>query len=276
METNHTPSDLEKEVLSKLMLPPAAPKEEVWEQLQGLLHATAPPSKRKPLLYWAVAASLAAALIGGFLRFYQTTVYCPAGTTLSQILPDGSEVQLNAGSSISYTPYWWKGNRTLQLEGEAFFKVKKGSKFQVQSEQGKTEVLGTSFNIYARAEDYVVACQTGKVLVTSPYQDSVYLLPQEKAIWRNQRLEKEPQHPQEMAWRRQAFSFDNVALSKVIKELERQYAIEITLAPNLVKKYQYTGYFKKTKEPKTALEIISISLGLQFKQTAPQQYMLFQ
>lgn len=276
MQTNPTPSDFEKKVLAQLTLPAAAPKEEVWEELQGLLHATAPPSKRKPLLYWAVAASLAAALLGGFLRFYQTTIYCPAGTTLSQFLPDGSEVQLNAGSSITYAPYWWEGNRTLQLEGEAFFKVKKGSRFQVQSEQGKTEVLGTSFNIYARAEDYTVICQTGKVLVTSPYQDSVYLLPKEKAIWSNQQLKKELQQPQDLAWRRQAFSFDNLVLDRVVKELERQYAIDITLAPSLVKQYYYTGYFKKTKEPEAALEIITISLGLQFKQTAPQQYMLFQ
>lgn len=276
METSPTPSDFEKEVLSQLRLPSASPKEEVWEQLQGLLHATAPPTKVTPLWYWVAAASVAAALVMGFLRFYQTTIECPAGATLSQILPDGSEVHLNAGSSISYAPYWWEGNRRVQLEGEAFFKVKKGSSFQVQSKQGKTEVLGTSFNVYARAEDYTVVCQTGKVLVTSPYQDSVYLLPQEKAIWRNQQLKKQAWHPQELAWREQAFSFDNRLLDRVVKELERQYAIEITLAPNLVKQYHYTGYFKKTKEPTAALEIITISLGLQFKQTAPNQYLLFQ
>ncbi|MGH1336704.1 MAG: FecR family protein [Aureispira sp.] len=271
METNHTPSNFEKKVLSNLVLPSGLPKEEVWERMQETLHATPPKNPIRTLLIrCTVAATLAIGIVGGFLRHYQTTIHCPPGSYQAAILPDGSQVYLNAGSSLSYAPYWW--NRTVALTGEAFFEVTKGSRFVVESAQGQTEVLGTSFNVYARKQNYVVVCKTGKVLVTTAHRDSVYLLPEEKAILVQDQLQKEKPQRQELAWREQSFHFEEAPLLEVLQELERQYAIQITLSKALVKKYYYTGYFKKTEKPTDALEIITISLGLTFKKTAARKY----
>lgn len=275
MENNHTPSDFEKEVLSSLVLPNGQPKEDVWQQLQEALHATPPKKCIRSLLIrymirYMAAATIALGFLGGFLRYYQTTIDCPSGTYQIALLPDGSQVYLNAGSSLSYTPYWW--DRTVVLTGEAFFEVKKGSRFVVESTQGQTEVLGTSFNIYAREQRYAVVCKTGKVLVTTARRDSVYLLPEEKALLVQNRLQKQEQQQQELAWRKQSFYFDEAPLQEVVQELERQYAITITISRKLAQNYTYTGYFKKTEDPATALEIITISLGLQFKKTAARKY----
>jgi ferric-dicitrate binding protein FerR (iron transport regulator) len=80
-------------------------------------------------------------------------------------LPDGSTVKLNAGSEITYLADGWDDERTLQLKGEAFFQVKKGSDFQVVTPTGTVTVLGTSFNVRARGEATEVICYTGKVRV---------------------------------------------------------------------------------------------------------------
>ena len=83
-------------------------------------------------------------------------------------LPDNSIVTLRGGSELSYAPYWWFADRSLQFEGEAFFDVEKGSSFTVQSDNGVTQVLGTSFSIYANDENYEVFCKTGKVKSSFP------------------------------------------------------------------------------------------------------------
>lgn len=271
MENNPTPSDFEKKVLAHLSLPVALSKEDVWQRLQETLPAA---PRQTHFLRWTIAATLVVGLLGSFLRFYTTTIQCPAGEYQTQVLPDGSKVYLHAASTLSYQPYWW--SRVVELEGEAFFEVEKGSRFVVQSAQGQTTVLGTSFNVYAREEVYAVVCKTGKVLVTTLSKDSVYLLPEEKAIWTEQRLQKQVPTAQDLAWRQQSFSFEDAPLSVVIAALERHYSININIKASLVKRYQYTGYFQQDKKPEEALQIITISLGLRLKKTANKRYLILQ
>lgn len=274
MNKNYTPSDLEKKVLNKVTLPSGAPKEIVWDQLQTILQTAPQPSIRPLWRHWGVVALFAASFVFFVLKFYRITVYCPAGERLTEVLPDGSEVSLNAGSSLSYVRWGWRQNRAVTLDGEAFFKVQKGSRFTVESEQGTTEVLGTSFNIYARRAAYIVICETGKVLVTHGEQDSVYLKPQEKAILVDQKLQKQEKQPQELAWLEASFYFNAMPLQEVLEAIQRHYAISIKITPDLVKRYQYTGYFKQTQEPLETLQIITISLGLTVKKVAPREYVI--
>ena len=99
------------------------------------------------------------------------------------ILPDGSIAQLNGSSTLKYHPYWWNISRNISLEGEAFFEVAKGSKFSVESKNGTTSVLGTSFNIYARSNQYEVVCVTGKVWVENATGEvSTIITPNQKAV----------------------------------------------------------------------------------------------
>ena len=80
-------------------------------------------------------------------------------------MPDGSSVNLNAGSELEYTSFNWKKNRVLSLGGEAFFKVKKGKTFTVITKEGNVKVLGTQFKVKSREKLYEVTCFEGKVQV---------------------------------------------------------------------------------------------------------------
>ena len=143
-------------------------------------------------------------------------------------LPDGSQATLNAASELE-----WNDHRNLSLKGEAFFEVVEGSNFSVHTSHGSVQVLGTSFNVYARPDGFRVACNTGKVKVIPVTQQiEEHILtpgtlfsqkPAQKAVL-SEFLNKNPD-----SWRKGTFYFDNVPLNEVIAVMERQYDIQIQL-----------------------------------------------
>ena len=157
------------DIFSKLEAPFENSKEELRKKFSKQIEEK--PKAKVIRLDWVkyAVASVVLLLVGVtlFMKFNTQTIISNKGEHLSYILPDGSVIELNAETEISYKPYWWKFNREIKLTGEAFFDVKKGKKFNIISENGITEILGTSFNIYARDLDYQVFCKTGRVKVCS-------------------------------------------------------------------------------------------------------------
>jgi ferric-dicitrate binding protein FerR (iron transport regulator) len=241
-------------------------KMEVWEAMsQKMLE---PPVKKiipLNLTRWVAAAVIIIVSTLGFMRFNTTTISAVNGAHLAYTLPDNSVIRLNAGSNITYAPYWWMFERSLSLEGEAFFEVEKGSKFVVNSTLGYTEVLGTSFNIYARDTSYQVFCKTGKVGVHTTYSDqSIVLQPNEKVVLKNRVLIKkvEGDDKASMGWINDQFYFNDVNLVRVLEELERQYDVTINFDRTLIGENNYTGLFAKEKNIQSVLEITTATLDL--------------
>jgi transmembrane sensor len=212
------------------------------------------------------------------MRFYTNTVECPAGQHLAYVLPDGSSVQLNAESTLKYHPLWWSFSRSLKFEGEAFFEVTKGSKFEVFSDMGTTAVLGTSFNIFSREDEYKVTCFTGKVKVSSPVtSEQVIITPDYKAeISKNGSItvSKEQKPSSDISWINNMFNFNAQPLSIVFKEIERQYNIQIQ--SNIALDYYYTGYFSKDKPVEEVLALVCKPFGLTFVRLSDNSYKIIQ
>lgn len=185
----------------------------------------------RPVFRYAVAASITALIVLSYLLFRPslTTVRTSPGQQEIVVLPDGSEVQLNAASSISYNKKTWDEQRELQLTGEAFFQVEKGSRFVVNTEYGDVTVLGTSFNVKTRQSKLEVICYTGKVNVSSE-NSSQDLLPgdairieQGRIInsWRNE-------NSQQPGWMSgQTFYDEPVPLAEAIEEISNIFGIQI-------------------------------------------------
>lgn len=230
------------------------------------------------LAKWMVAASIVILFsIGSFLRFYTTTIENPAGQHLEAMLPDQSRVNLNAQSSISYHPYWWKINRKVKLQGEAFFDVQKGNKFSVVSDNGITQVLGTSFNIYAREEIYKVTCITGTVKVRSRLGYEAIIKPNTKAeINRNgeinvlTNIETFP----EISWKKNIFLFTAAPVYEVFAEIERQYGVKIDT--EIKDESLYTGNFNKDQNVEDILEYVCPALGLKYVRKSVSEYLIIQ
>lgn len=177
-------------------------------------------------------------------------------------LPDGSTININALSSLSYDNKEFKQARTIALEGEAFFKVEKGHTFKVITSHGTIEVLGTSFNIYSRPEGFEVSCHTGKVKVESADKLwTVFLEAGQKCyLGDDGRLKRMYGGEKDKDWISGVHHFEKTPLDKVMKEFQRHYDVEISLTDK-IKSTAYTGSFE-TKNIDDALYMICWPLKL--------------
>jgi transmembrane sensor len=255
-------------------------KEEAWDNLSCRIDASRlnPVSvSLTPFYRMAIAASLLL-LIGvtGFLRFYTKTVHTLAGQHLSFCLPDSSLIELNAQSTVNYYPYWFRVSRTITLDGEAFFKVIKGNQFKVVSQRGETTVLGTSFNIYSRNNEYRVTCFTGKVRVASSEKSQrVMLNPNEKAFINKDgflQFVREVNPQAAKSWIDNMFVFTGASVVTVLQEIERQYNIKIVFKAD--SNLTYTGNFSKSLSEKEVLNLVCTSLGLTFEARSDTEFLV--
>lgn len=252
---------------------------EVWANLEAMVD-TQPKGRSLyfhfTLTKWAVAACIVVILsLVSFLRFYNITVETIAGQHLVAELPDHSKVNLNAQSSLTYHPYWWKINRNVQLKGEGYFEVQKGRKFTVQSAKGSTQVVGTTFNILARDEVYTVTCITGSVKVKSSVGFETILKPNSKAeIQTNGKIKVDTDIEtfREISWKKNIFLFTASPVLKVFSEIERQYGV--TIKTNINPSSLYTGNFTKDQNVEEILGYVCPALGLKYSRLSIGQYLI--
>lgn len=194
-----------------------------------------PTGRRRFLNTWIKYGVAASVLIfaGWYLSQWSgsTVVYQLAkGEKTEGILPDGSTFILNAESSLSYNKNNWSKNRTIKLKGEAFFEVKRGHTFKVETPTGAVQVLGTKFNVRSRAETMEVRCHSGKVAVFSEDKKSEEILLVNEAV----RFDLEGKSERwtfnaegKASWISGISKFKKSTLEQILKELERQYNIQI-------------------------------------------------
>ena len=254
-------------------------KDEVWANLSKRIEEPIDTPKIKMFSYrWVTLAASVLILAGitGFFRLYTKTVSAPAGGHLTFCLPDSSMIELNAQTTVQYHPYWFWLSRTIVLDGEAFFNVKHGNRFRVISKLGETAVLGTSFNIYSRDDDYSVTCFTGKVRVVSAEKsERVLLNPDEQAFINKDGFLRFVQKVNSQAvksWRDNMFIFTGSSVIEVLQEIERQYNIKIIFKadPGLT----YTGNFSKSLSEKEVLDLVCTSLGIKFESKSDVEFLV--
>lgn len=264
-----------------LEIPYKKTREDIWAELDKKL-TEKPPVKLSTFSSYRIAFSIAAAIImlaGIFslLRYYTSTISCPAGQHLSYTLPDGSTIEMNADSRMAFNPLWWRYSRKLDFSGEGYFEVEKGKKFEVVSAFGSTEVLGTSFNIFSRENEYKVTCLSGKIKVTSFTSEEAVLSPEYEASVNsagNIVVRKEHNAGVSNAWINNMFNFTARPILQVFKEIERQYDIKILF--KTLPDYSYTGYFLKDKPVEEVLTLVCKPFGLTFARISEKEYEIFQ
>jgi ferric-dicitrate binding protein FerR (iron transport regulator) len=219
---------------------------------------------KKPISIWqflAIAASLIL-FFGTFQLFYNSnTILSESGKTKTIVLSDKSQVTLNTKSKISY-PNLFKYNRTLHLEGEAFFEVEKGSTFTVKTPFGSIKVLGTKFNVNSTKNYFEVICYKGSVRVEHEgiktilkANDAVRFYEKKQENWRNTSLTSP-------MWITGESNFKKTPIKYVFESFERQYNVTIKY-PKKIDRIKFTGSFTNNNI-ETALKSICIPLNLKF------------
>lgn len=212
-----------------------------------------------------VAAVIAVLLTGSY--FYINTLAENVTTEFAErtevVLPDDSEIFLNADSQISYSEKGWDKNRNIDLQGEAFFKVAKGKKFTVSTDHGTVSVLGTQFNVENRKGFFEVTCYEGLVSVT--YNNEELKLPAGNSflVIDGKIVSTGAPNGNSPSWMNNESSFESIPLKYVFAELERQFNIQVSIE-NIDTNLLFTGSFNNT-DLKMALKSISTPSQTRFK-----------
>ncbi|HLU92699.1 MAG TPA: FecR domain-containing protein [Membranihabitans sp.] len=245
-----------------------------WEQAALADNKNTPSHIRRRIIpfgtrYWVVAASVAL-LIGVGLTVWSllntgTIEYHTNYGERQQIeLPDGSIVELNANSRLSWNKSWNRtGVRSVDLDGEAYFDVVKmaGKEFQVTADETLVKVLGTSFNVSNRRGKTEVFLHEGQVKLEIPDQEPLTMVPGEKVAYKGKSSmitkTKEETLRSAAAWKTGVISFRKVALKDIIPELNDIYGIRLVCPnPQLEEKIMDVGVpYMDWDATKTSLEL---------------------
>ncbi len=215
------------------------------------------------LLPYAIAASIALFLGFGFYYNYFTNynIEIIAKQQLRHDLPDGSYINLNSNSSISYNSNDWDKERDITLRGEAFFNVTKGEQFTVSAGKTLIRVLGTSFNIAQNTDGTEVVCYSGKVSV-SKHNEKIILKPGQSVLINNSNSfingQTKLSHP---IWLSAHVTLSNTALPIVLEQLEEIYHVEIQGKHETVE--NFSGTFP-TDDLETALKQVLRPFGINY------------
>ncbi|RKY94170.1 MAG: FecR family protein [Ignavibacteriae bacterium] len=239
--------DLNKKIIEGAMhfKAPRFSPDNSYEELKSKLNTKSTPVIRlKPLGILLRIAAVFLILFSLFtLSRYNSnhTIETLASQKITFELPDASSVTLNSVSEISYSKFRWKNKRTVQLDGEAFFVVAKGSRFDVVTSEGSVSVLGTQFNVKNRDNYFEVKCFEGQVSISR--NGNIQLLTKGNTYRVvNNIVMLDVTNSNRPAWLSNISSFKSVALYDVLNEIERQYNVDI-ITQNVDTKRLFTGGF---------------------------------
>jgi len=163
------------------------------------------------------------------------TMRTPRGGNYRLTLPDGTQVWLNAASSITYPAAFTGKQRNVRISGEVYFEVVKNKElpFMVSVDGGAdVEVLGTGFDVNAYTDEGSVkttllegSVRVCKVVLKPGQQAQVSQ--QKVSVVNNVDIDKV------MAWKNGLFNFQDVSLREVMRQLERWYDIEVVYRKNV-------------------------------------------
>ena len=216
--------------------------------------------QRKAKLYKIITGVAAAVLLLFSINYFispKTFVVETAYGEQQEInLPDGSKVVLDAQSSLSYDKAGWENNRTIELEGNAYFEVKNTGNFTVNTRNGKVNVLGTKFTINT-IDDYLnVKCFEGKVNVI--FQQEIVLKSFESLQIIGNKIQKTNIDYKKPLWLSGESRFISTPLKYVLKTIEKQYGISF-IKENIDDNKLFTGSFNHHNLPLTLKVVLGAS-----------------
>lgn len=164
-----------------------------------------------------------------YKNFETSTEYADNGVQNTFFLPDNSQIVLNSGSDIQYTKWNWDNHRSLELNGEAYFKVAKGKKFEVNTPLGKVTVLGTQFNVKQRDNRFDVSCYEGRVKVNYNNTEVIITKGMSVAFKDGRAIQIPDNSVQSPEWLKNEMVFNQADLKSIIAEFERHFNVTLEL-----------------------------------------------
>ncbi|HEY4936399.1 MAG TPA: FecR family protein [Puia sp.] len=221
------------------------------------------------------------------------------GSKTNLILPDGTKVWLNAGSSLSYDSSYGRNIREVALSGEAFFDVVKNKEkpFIIHASKINIKVLGTEFNVRSYPTDKTTEASLIRGSIEVTFKDKpnkkIILKPNEKIVVDNDlTLENIPGNPLldrskkinkvpgmaiknltyeyktgaiiETSWVENKLIFQDESFEEIARQLERWYGVSIIFKNNQLKENHLTGSFKN-ETIRQALDALKFTASFKYE-----------
>jgi ferric-dicitrate binding protein FerR (iron transport regulator) len=228
-----------------------------------------------------VAMAAAVVFIAAIWVYYSVsgssvqTYYTSAHQIKTITLPDNSTVTLNENSKLTFEP-WSDNERTVKLQGEAFFEISPNPQkpFIISTSRTSTRVLGTSFIVKAYEHDTqdILHVFTGKVLFKSMGSGKeVIAIANDEAIAGNSGNVSMDENADinAFAWQTHQLLFSNTRMSEVIHTLEKTFNVTIKCENENILRCHFTGEFKDAKLEQV-LQVICKTLDLGYTRKANQ------
>lgn len=251
-------------------------KREAHQLLKHIEHKKRTWIRRIALVSVGIAAMLCL-VWGGFsylnYKNEQQIVYMEASTSYGEckqfLLPDGTQLVLNACSRVRYPNSFIGEERKIELEGEGFFRVHRNEKqpFIIKTSRFKIHVLGTSFNVKSYASDEIVSVEveSGKVQVDLP--EAMMRLQAKEQIRINtvsNEYNKCREERPVAVWQKGGLRFNSTPIRDVAKELERMYNRQIIFAKGQEFKNLISGEHDN-KSLEAVLQSMEYTSGIRYK-----------
>ena len=227
-----------------------------------------------------VAVVIPICLLAGGVLYYipsgneQVEISTTYGEQKRLVLPDSSEVWLNAGSTITYPETFTKDNRVVTLDGEAYFSVRKddAKPFIVETSQLSVKVLGTKFNVKAYANDASITTTltSGKVEVSTQSRPPQTLKPNERLTYDKSTSDIEISTVDTVdtnSWVKGKIIFTNATAEEIFRTLERRYDTVIDHSADFSASRRYTVKFLKDENLDEMLNILGDIIGFSYRQS---------
>ena len=209
------------------------------------------------------------------LKNYQLKLATPNGVSYRVTLADGTQVWLNAGSTLYYPVKFGDAERIVELQGEAYFdvtsKTNKRTKskvpFIVKTNGQNVRVIGTQFNISAYEEDAETLTTlvggkvaVGKSAVKGGTRKETILKPGQQSInnLANDILVKQVDVTPFIAWKDGLFYFKNTPFEEIMKQIARWYNVEVIYKKGIPKE-TFTGKMNRSLSLSSVLELLNVS-----------------
>lgn len=201
------------------------------------------------------------------------TVKTPRGGTYKVVLTDGTVVQLNSNSKLTFPSQFATTERRVTFEGEGYFEVAKDKTKMfivttvVGNRKQEVKVFGTSFNIMAYADETTIKTTLVEGSVSIKELNSgteVVMKPNETVELGNTGMVKGIADLQAaLSWRNNIFYFSNESIQNVLKQISRWYDINIIYDNNLAETPVW-GQMSRSKKLSEVLEILEKTNQLKF------------
>ena len=206
------------------------------------------------------------------------TITTPRGGEYQVRLPDGTTVWLNAASTLRFPTAFHANERTVELEGEAYFEVinQPSSPFTVKLKNEVTlKVLGTRFNVHDYHDGPAKMTLLQGSIFVKAQRGSAVIKPRQKVIITNNgelNIIHNIDTGQAVAWKNGLFEFDRADITTIMRQMERWYDVDVIYIGEKSRK-EFVGKMARNSTLTEVLQILERS-NIHFRVEGRKVYVL--